>query len=127
MNDLFKDMGITINLKDKDDFNIVRETLTRIGIASFKNKTLTQSCHIFHKQGNYAIMHFKEMLAFDGKTVDISDQDILRRNTIVSLLQEWDLLESMEDLTKIDMSLIKVLSSKEKNEWQLVSKYTIGK
>ena len=127
MNDLFNHMGVVITLKNADDFNIVRETLTRIGIASYKNKTLTQSCHIFHKQGQYAIMHFKEMLAFDKKTVDISEQDYQRRDLIAELLEKWNLIAIAEEIDSGDMSLIKVLSAEEKPEWNLVSKYTIGK
>lgn len=126
---LFKNYGVEIDLEYDDDFNIVVETLTRMGIASYKNKTLTQSCHIFHRQGRYAIMHFKEMLAFDGKNVDIDESDIARRNLIVSRLNEWELIKPKGDFSTpmADKTALKIISSAEKPKWSLMSKYTIGK
>jgi hypothetical protein len=133
-------VGVRISLKEKDSFNIIRETLTRIGIDGKDiNKAtgeklsdtpvLWQSCHIFHKQGQYAIMHFKEMLAFDGKDVDISDQDIKRRNTIANLLEQWGLCTIIDtDISKkVHLDFIKIVSSSDKDKWKLRSKYTIGK
>jgi len=126
--DLFKGYGVEITLDDREDFNIVKETLTRMGIASNKNKTLTQSCHIFHRQGRYAIMHFKELLAFDGKQVNLDKTDIARRNLIVKLLNEWDLIRYTAKLEPIgDQNMIRILSSKDKQTWQFVTKYSIGK
>jgi hypothetical protein len=125
--DLFKGYGIRVNLKD-EYFNIVKETLTRIGIPSYRKKSLTQTCHIFHRQNNYAICHFKEMLAFDGKNVDISEEDLNRRDLIVKLLEEWNLIESIDEYDDVkDMLKLKVISSKEKNDWEFCQKYTIGK
>lgn len=120
-----------VTLKEKDDFLKVRETLTRIGVASKKDKTLYQSCHILHKQGKYYIVHFKELFSLDGKPTDISENDIARRNTIVNLLEDWDLLQivnksKVEDPV-VSLSQVKILSHKEKDDWQLVPKYNIGK
>lgn len=120
-----------VTLKEKDDFLKVRETLTRIGVASKKDKTLYQSCHILHKQGKYYIVHFKELFSLDGKPTDISENDIARRNTIVNLLEDWDLLQivnksKVEDPI-VSLSQVKILSHKEKDDWQLVPKYNIGK
>lgn len=120
-----------VTLKEKDDFLKVRETLTRIGVASKKDKTLYQSCHILHKQGKYYIVHFKELFSLDGKPTDISENDIARRNTIVNLLQDWDLLNIVNpkkvEEPVVSLSQVKILSHKEKDEWQLVPKYNIGK
>lgn len=122
---------VEIKLKEKDDFLKVRETLTRIGIASKKNQTLFQSCHILHKQGRYYIVHFKELFALDGKPSNFSEADIGRRNAIANLMAEWGLVElvdpqkSAEPLTSI--SQIRILSFNEKNDWNLVAKYNIGK
>lgn len=128
--ELFKGYGIPILLKDEESFLKVRETLTRIGIASRKEKTLWQSCHILHKQGFYHILHFKELFMLDGRPSDISDTDIARRNTIAILLQDWDLLkianQNLIGSNVLDMSQIKVLSHKEKSEWKLEHKYSIG-
>lgn len=129
--DVFSGFGAEVLLKEKDDFLKVRETLTRIGVASKKDKTLYQSCHILHKQGRYAIVHFKELFSLDGKPTDISENDIARRNTIASLLQDWDLLKivnekKIEDPV-VSLSQVKILSHKEKDNWQLVPKYNIGK
>lgn len=121
---------VWIKLKTPDDFLKVRETLTRIGVAPKGEKRLYQSCHILHKQGRYAILHFKELLALDGKPTNFSDEDRQRRNTITSLLQEWGLIE-VEEPTKIEdkapINLIKIVPFKEKSQWQLNTKYTIGR
>jgi hypothetical protein len=123
---------VEVKLKEQDDFLKVRETLTRIGVASKKDKTLFQSCHILHKRGQYYVVHFKELFALDGKPTDISENDLARRNAIVNLLEDWGLLEVVnKEQTKtpepIFLSQIKILSHKEKNEWQLMPKYNIGK
>jgi len=121
---------VEVTLVEKDDFLKVKETLTRIGVASKKEKTLYQSCHILHKQGKYYIVHFKELFALDGKPTDISENDISRRNTIVNLLEDWELLKIVdkkrtEDPT-VSLSQIKILPYKEKDDWNLVPKYNIG-
>jgi len=123
---------IEVTLVEADDFLKVRETLTRIGVASKKEKTLYQSCHILHKQGKYYIVHFKELFALDGKPTDLTDNDLSRRNAIVKLLGDWGLVQivnpkSIETPEPIFISQIKILSHKEKGEWQLVPKYNIGK
>ena len=121
---------IEIKLKQPDDFLKVKETLTRIGVASKKSNTLFQSCHILHKQGKYYIVHFKELFALDGKQTDLDDDDISRRNTISKLLAEWGLVEivSEQQLIPADsMSSIKVIPFNQKEEWELVAKYNIGK
>ena len=121
---------LEVNLPEPDNFLKIRETLTRIGIASRKDKTLYQSCHILHKQGRYFIVHFKELFALDGKEANISTGDIERRNTISKLLQDWGLLKivNMSLAEKcVSLSQIKVVSFKEKNDWSLVAKYSIGK
>tara|TARA_R100000353_G_scaffold155658_1_gene114592 strand:- start:720 stop:1127 length:408 start_codon:yes stop_codon:yes gene_type:complete len=122
---------VEVRLKSEDDFLKVRETLTRIGVASKKEQTLYQSCHILHKQKRYFIVHFKELFALDGKPSNMSDSDVARRNTISNLLKEWDLVEivnpSQTDSPVAPISQIKVLPFKEKNEWELVAKYNIGK
>jgi hypothetical protein len=129
--DIFDDLGVEIILKTKEDFLKVKETLTRIGVSSKKEKKLFQSCHILHKRGKYAIMHFKEMFLLDGLTSDISDEDIGRRNTIVKLLVEWNLLEVIdpEEYKEPQLSLarLKIIPHKEKQDWQLIPKYHIGK
>ncbi len=121
---------LEVTIKQPDDFLKVRETLTRIGVASRKDKTLYQSCHILHKQGKYYIVHFKELFALDGKKSTLTQNDIQRRNTISLLLQDWNLIdivkkEATED--KAPLSQIKVLPFKEKKEWTLSAKYNIGK
>ena len=125
------DNMIEVKLNEGDDFLKVRETLTRIGVASRKDKTLYQSCHILHKQGRYFIVHFKELFALDGKPSNFSDSDISRRNTIANLLAEWGLLKLVTpDLSKepiAPISQIKVLPFKEKDQWNLTAKYNIGK
>lgn len=122
---------IEVRLTNEDDFLKVRETLTRIGVASRKEKTLYQSCHILHKQGRYYIVHFKELFALDGKPSNLSESDIARRNTIVNLLKEWGLIEVVANQDWQNpiapISQIKVLPHKEKDEWELVAKYNIGK
>ena len=121
---------LEVTIKQPDDFLKVRETLTRIGVASRKDKTLFQSCHILHKQGKYYITHFKELFALDDKTSTLSENDIQRRNTIALLLQDWNLIDVVNTTlveNKAPLSQIKVLPFKEKNEWNLVAKYNIGK
>ena len=124
------DNMLEVQLKEPDDFLKVRETLTRIGVASRKDKKLFQSCHILHKQGRYFIVHFKELFALDGKEANLTDNDIERRNTIAQLLADWGLIAVMnKDIAekKAPLSQIKVLAFKEKNEWDLQAKYNIGK
>jgi hypothetical protein len=121
---------LEVTIKQPDDFLKVRETLTRIGVASRKDKTLFQSCHILHKQGKYYIVHFKELFALDGKTATLSENDIQRRNTIAILLQDWALIDIVKKEAaenKAPLSQIKVLPFKEKKEWILSAKYNIGK
>tara|TARA_R110000787_G_scaffold22954_1_gene66209 strand:+ start:1411 stop:1815 length:405 start_codon:yes stop_codon:yes gene_type:complete len=119
---------LEVLLKEPDDFLKVRETLSRIGVASRKEKTLYQSCHILHKQGKYYIVHFKELFALDGKDTNLSENDISRRNTIAKLLNDWGLIEVKGDLEPMaPLSQIKILSFKEKDEWTLETKYNIGK
>jgi len=124
------DSMLEVTLKQPDDFLKIRETLSRIGVASRKDKTLFQSCHILHKQGKYYIVHFKELFALDGKKATLVENDIQRRNTIAILLQDWNLLnivkpENAEN--KAPLSQIKIIAFKEKGEWNLSAKYNIGK
>jgi hypothetical protein len=126
----FVDTLIEVKLGEEDDFLKIRETLTRIGVASRKEKKLYQSCHILHKQGKYYIVHFKELFTLDGKDSNFSDEDRQRRNTIANLLQDWNLLKIVEpDKIKdlAPMSQIKILAFKERAEWELVAKYNIGR
>ena len=122
---------VEITLKESDDFLKVKETLTRIGVASRKEKTLYQSCHILHKQSKYYIVHFKELFALDGKPYNFSDTDIARRNTISNLLEEWSLVKLVDvEKTKdpiLPLNQLKILSFSEKEEWTLTPKYNIGK
>ena len=121
---------VEVTLGEPDDFLKVRETLTRIGVASRKEKKIYQSCHILHKQGKYYIVHFKELFALDGKKSTLVENDIQRRNTIALLLQDWNLIEVVNTTmveNKAPLSQIKVLPFKEKKEWNLVAKYNIGK
>ena len=121
---------VEVQLKEPDDFLKVRETLTRIGVASRKDKKLFQSFHILHKQGRYFIVHFKELFALDGKTSNFSENDAERRNTITQLLSDWGLIAILNKEIaekKAPLSQIKVLSFKEKSEWDLQAKYNIGK
>jgi hypothetical protein len=127
---LFRGYGVEVTFAEPNDFLKIRETLTRIGIASKQSRTLNQSCHLLHKKGRYAIMHFKEMFALDGKQTNFSDEDKARRNTIAALLQEWKLLtvvnpEQIKEPTTT-LSNIKIISFKDKKNWTLVSKYQIG-
>ena len=123
------DQMLEVTIKEPDDFLKIRETLTRIGVASRKERKIYQSCHILHKQGRYFIVHFKELFALDGKTANIFVNDIERRNTIGKLLSDWGLIElvNKEDLNSAPLSQIKVLPFKEKKEWILEPKYNIGK
>jgi hypothetical protein len=121
---------LEVTLPEPDNFLKVRETLTRIGIASRKERKLYQSCHILHKQGRYFIVHFKELFALDGKESNITSNDVERRNTIASLLQDWGLLKILSPSRaepKASLSQIKVVTHKEKDDWELVPKYNIGK
>ena len=118
---------LEVTLKEPDDFLKIRETLSRIGVASRKEKKLYQSCHILHKQGKYYIVHFKELFALDGKQTNLSENDIARRNTISKLLKDWGLVEiESETEPSAPLSQIKIISFKEKNEWTLETKYNIG-
>ncbi len=120
---------LEVVLPEPDNFLKVRETLTRIGIASRKDKTLYQSCHILHKQGRYFIVHFKELFALDGKEANLTLSDIERRNTIARLLEDWGLLKisnAAQAQRCTSLSQIKIVSFKEKDEWNLVAKYSIG-
>jgi hypothetical protein len=119
---------LEVGLKEPDDFLKVRETLSRIGVASRKERKLYQSCHILHKQGRYYIVHFKELFALDGKKTNLSENDIARRNTIANLLRDWGLINIIGEVAEVaPLSQIKVLSFSEKNEWTLETKYNIGK
>ena len=119
---------LEISLKEPDDFLKVRETLSRIGVASRKERKLYQSCHILHKQGRYFIVHFKELFALDGKQTNLSENDIARRNTIAKLLADWDLVKMLGVPEPVaPLSQIKVLSYREKADWTLETKYNIGK
>lgn len=119
---------LEVTIKEPDDFLKVRETLSRIGVASRKEKKLFQSCHILHKQGKYYIVHFKELFALDGKETNINENDISRRNTIAGLLQDWDLVTVHgEAEPKAPLSQIKIIGFREKDEWILETKYNIGK
>jgi len=125
------DSFLEISLPCDEDFLKVKETLTRIGISSRKEKKLFQSCHIFHKQGRYFIVHFKELFALDGKQTDITVEDIARRNTIAGLLEDWNLVTILDKENfaepKCSVAEIKIISHKEKNDYELVAKYSIGK
>ena len=122
---------VEVSLNEQDDFLKVRETLTRIGVSSRKEKVLYQSCHILHKQGKYYIVHFKELFALDGKPSNISENDIQRRNAIANLLEEWDLIKVLNKDILVDniapLHQIKIISFKEKDQWELITKYNIGK
>ena len=129
MVDLAKFIEVTLN--EQDDFLKVRETLTRIGVSSRKEKVLYQSCHILHKQGKYYITHFKELFALDGKPSNISENDIQRRNAIANLLEEWGLVKILNPQLMKDniapLHQVKIISFKEKDDWELITKYNIGK
>ena len=125
-----RDSMVEVKLSQPDDFLKVRETLSRIGVASRKEKKLYQSCHILHKQGRYYIVHFKELFALDGKTANLTQNDVQRRNRITQLLSDWGLISIVNDERITDiapLNQIKVLAYKEKGEWELESKYNIGK
>ena len=123
-----QDMMLEVTLKEPDDFLKVRETLTRIGVASRKERKLYQSCHILHKRGKYYIVHFKELFALDGKPTNITSNDVQRRNRIAKLLSDWGLIEISSEVTDLaPLNQIKVLSFKDKGDWTLESKYNIGK
>ena len=125
------DTLVQIKLPNDESFLKIKETLTRIGIASRKDKKLYQSCHILHKQGKYYIVHFKELFMLDGKINNFDDEDKGRRNTIINLLEEWGLLKVIDQKQVSDpiapLSQIKILAFGEKNQWELVAKYSIGK
>ena len=129
--DIFKGVGIEVTLPSPDSFLKVKETLTRIGISSRKEKKLYQTCHILHKQGRYSILHFKELFILDGKVDTFAEEDEARRNTIVNLLEEWGLVaivnkeSSKEPVAQLNQ--IKIISHKEKSNWTLEAKYNIGK
>ena len=122
---------VEVSLQQQDDFLKVRETLTRIGVSSRKEKVLYQSCHILHKQGRYYIVHFKELFALDGKPSNLTENDIQRRNAIAKLLEEWGLIKILNPTLLTDniapLHQIKIIAFKEKDEWQLITKYNIGK
>ena len=122
---------VEVKLTEPDDFLKIRETLSRIGVASKKDRILYQSCHILHKQGRYYLVHFKELFLLDGKRSDFTEDDIGRRNTIANLLNEWKLLELVDTSKtkdpKAPLSQIKIISHKEKDSWNLITKYNIGK
>jgi hypothetical protein len=132
--DVFRGYGVRINLKDPVDFLKIKETLTRIGMPKYPDQKLFQSCHIFHKRGSYAIMHFKELFAFDGKHSDTDEDDIAKRNLIVKLLNEWNLLD-IEDPEFLEegnnpiahISNVRVVPFKDKSNWTFISKYDIGR
>ena len=127
-NNWSQEQMLQVTLKEPDDFLKVRETLSRIGVASRKERKLYQSCHILHKQGKYYIVHFKELFALDGKETNLSENDIARRNTISKLLKDWGLVELKGEIEPIaPLSQIKIISFKEKNDWTLETKYNIGK
>lgn len=131
LENVFRNLGVEIGLKNPEDFLKIKETLTRIGISSKKEQKLYQSCHILHKRGRYAILHFKEMFVLDGKDSDITDEDTARRNTITNLLAEWKLIEIIDKDKCEDpisqIKTIKIISHADKKNWILSAKYTIGK
>jgi len=122
---------VEVALPSEEDFLKIKETLTRIGVASRKDKKLFQSCHILHKQGRYYIVHFKELFALDGKPSNFSDDDVARRNTIINLIAEWGLIKLINPQKSshpvAPFSQVKVITHKDKGEWELVAKYNIGK
>ena len=130
-NEITYDDLVEITLAEPDDFLIVKETLTRIGISSKKTNTLWQSAHILHKRGKYYIVHFKELFALDGKPTDISEQDIGRRNTITNLLQEWGLVKIVNPerckIPVVPLNYLKIVKASDKVNWKLEPKFTIGK
>ena len=131
LEDIFQGLGIEIELEEDEDFLKIKETLTRIGVSSRKENKLYQSCQILHKRGRYAIMHFKELFILDGLESDISESDIARRNLIAKLIDEWELCEILDREKNKDpvanMGQIKIISHKDKKDWELIPKYHIGK
>ncbi len=131
MEDIFEGLGVEVQLKTEEDFLKVKETLTRIGVSSKQDKRLYQSCHILHKRGRYAIMHFKEMFILDGLESDMSVDDLGRRNTIVKLLVDWGLVNAVDSAKfaepQLSLARLKIIPHKEKKDWQLIPKYHIGK
>jgi len=131
MEDIFEGVGVEVRLIKEEDFLKVKETLTRIGVSSKTEKKLYQSCHILHKRGRYAIVHFKEMFILDGLDSDMSTDDLGRRNTIVKLLVEWGLVEAVDPIKyaepQLSLARLKIIPHKDKKDWQLVPKYHIGK
>jgi hypothetical protein len=129
--DIFRGVGVEVTLPTPDSFLKIKETLTRIGISSRKEKKLFQSCHILHKQGRYSILHFKELFILDGKHNTFTEEDHARRNTIVNLLEEWELIKIVDPSKTKDpvasLNQIKIIAFKEKDEWDLTVKYNIGK
>lgn len=129
--DIFRGVGVEVELPTPDSFLKIKETLTRIGISSRKDKKLFQSCHILHKKGRYAILHFKELFILDGKHNTFTEEDQARRNTIVNLLEEWELIKIVDpNQTKepvASLNQIKIISYKDKDDWELTVKYNIGK
>lgn len=121
---------VEVTFEEQSDFLKIRETLSRIGVASRKDKELFQSCHILHKKGKYYIVHFKELFKLDGKPTNIDENDIGRRNSIIDLLKQWNLIEIVDESRieepRVPLSQIKILSFKEKDEWKLTTKYNIG-
>ena len=128
--DIFRGVGVEVTLPTPDSFLKIKETLTRIGISSRKDKKLFQSCHILHKKGRYSILHFKELFILDGKHNTFTEEDHARRNTIVNLLEEWELVKIVDPESTKDpiasLNQIKIISYKEKDEWELTVKYNIG-
>lgn len=131
MEDIFEGLGVEVTLQKEEDFLKVKETLTRIGVSSKKDKKLYQSCHILHKRGRYAIMHFKEMFILDDLESDMSVDDLGRRNTIVKLLVDWGLVNAVDTAKysepQLSLARLKIIPHKEKKEWELIPKYHIGK
>lgn len=129
--DVFKGLGVRVKLEDEDDFLIIKETLTRMGVSSRKENKLFQSCHILHKKGEYAIVHFKELFILDKLESNISESDVARRNLITKLLEEWELCDILEPEKIKDpianIKQIKIISHKQKDEWELIPKYHLGK
>ena len=126
--DIFKGLGVRVKLEDEDDFLIVKETLTRMGVSSRKENKLFQSCHILHKKGEYAIVHFKELFILDKLESNISESDIARRNLIAKLLEEWELCDILDpEKIKDPIANIKIIPHKQKSEWELIPKYHLGK
>ncbi len=129
--DIFMGLGVEIKLEEEEDFLVIKETLTRIGVSSRKENKLFQSCHILHKRGRYAILHFKELFILDGLESNMSESDVARRNLIVKLLEEWELCDILQPSSSeepmANMGQIKIISHKNKSEWELIPKYHIGK